>query len=155
MQEIERRLPTLDAMVKDSREILVRTILLRVRDVLNTWHRVHGLRDNLFSGAPVSIAEVYFEETKIRHIHDGDKAIVRLMGFNEDIDGHVESIARAIVDRETISNGELIANVNPTFSWLRLAQRIPVRIKLDKIPEDIRLSAGMTATVITEPQSRP
>ena len=96
----------------------------------------------------------YFEETKIRNIREGDKAIVRLMGFSEPIDGHVESIARAIVDRETISNGELIANVNPTFSWVRLAQRIPVRIGLDRVPDDIRLSAGMTATVVTEPRGR-
>ena len=94
----------------------------------------------------------YFEETKIQHIREGDRATVRLMGFPGDIAGHVDSISRAVADRETTlaSNG-LIANVNPTFSWVRLAQRVPVRIALDKMPEDIRLSAGMSATVVVHP----
>jgi RND family efflux transporter MFP subunit len=97
----------------------------------------------------------YFEETKIRNIREGDRATVRLMGFSTPLEGHVESIARAVADRETAQGGELIANVNPTFSWVRLAQRIPVRIAIDHVPEDVRLSAGMTATVVTEPASRP
>ncbi len=94
----------------------------------------------------------YFEETKLRNLREGDRATVRLMGFPDDLDGHVESIARAIADRETMqSSTDLIANVNPTFSWVRLAQRVPVRIALDRVPDDIRLSAGMTATVVVEP----
>ncbi len=97
----------------------------------------------------------YFEETKLRHLHEGDRAIVRVMGFPDDLDGHVESIARAIADRETLqASTDLIANVNPTFSWVRLAQRVPVRIALDRVPEDVRLSAGMTATVIVEPKTQ-
>lgn len=102
----------------------------------------------------------YFEETKIRNIREGDRATVRLMGFPDEIQGHVESISRAIADRETAQTSDgLIANVNPTFSWVRLAQRVPVRIALDRVPDDIRLSAGMTATVIVTPngggQNRP
>jgi RND family efflux transporter MFP subunit len=94
----------------------------------------------------------YFEETKIRNIREGDRATVRLMGYPDDLQGHVESIARAIADRETAQTSDgLIANVNPTFSWVRLAQRVPVRIALDRVPEDVRLSAGMTATVVVTP----
>lgn len=98
----------------------------------------------------------YFEETKLRNLRKGDKASVRLLGFPDEIDGHVESIARAIADREILQgSGDLIANVNPTFSWVRLAQRIPVRIALDRVPETVRLSAGMTATVVVRPDERP
>ncbi|WP_052763702.1 efflux RND transporter periplasmic adaptor subunit [Microvirga massiliensis] len=94
----------------------------------------------------------YFEETKIRNLREGDKATVRLMGFSEDIDGHVDSVSRAIADREMMQvSDSLIANINPTFSWVRLAQRVPVRIALDRVPDHVRLSAGMTATVVVHP----
>ncbi|MET0743148.1 MAG: HlyD family secretion protein [Microvirga sp.] len=94
----------------------------------------------------------YFEETKIHAIRAGDPAIVRLMGYADDLGGHVESVARAIVDRENVQGAsDLIANVNPTFTWVRLAQRIPVRIALDRVPDTIRLSAGMTATILVRP----
>jgi len=97
----------------------------------------------------------YFEETKIRNLREGDRATVRLMGFPDDIDGHVDSISRAIADRETTQASDgLIANVNPTFSWVRLAQRVPVRIALDQVPENVKLSAGMTATVVVH-SARP
>jgi RND family efflux transporter MFP subunit len=90
----------------------------------------------------------YFEETKLRHIKLGDPVSIRLMGFDAALKGHVQSVARAITDRDNALAGDLIANVNPTFSWVRLAQRIPVRIAIDKVPEGITLSAGMTATVV-------
>jgi RND family efflux transporter MFP subunit len=90
----------------------------------------------------------YFEETKLRNIRIGDPASVRLMGYHEPIQGHVQSVARAITDRENAIAGDLIANVNPTFSWVRLAQRIPVRIAIDKVPDGLTLSAGMTATIV-------
>jgi multidrug resistance efflux pump len=96
----------------------------------------------------------YFEETKLRSIHEGDHASIRLMSFGEPLQGHVESIAGAIADRETAQGSELVANVNPSFSWVRLAQRIPVRIAVDQVPSGVRLSAGMTATVVIE-QSAP
>lgn len=92
----------------------------------------------------------YFEETKIPRIHAGDAVSIRLMGRDAAIGGHVAGIARAIVDRDATDGGDLIANVNPTFSWVRLAQRIPVRITLDPLPADMVLSAGMTATVVVE-----
>jgi RND family efflux transporter MFP subunit len=93
----------------------------------------------------------YFEETKIPRIHEGDKASIRLMGVGTPLEGHVDSIAPAIVDRETAQGADLLPNVNPTFSWVRLAQRIPVRIAIDDRPEGVRLSAGMTATVVVQP----
>jgi RND family efflux transporter MFP subunit len=90
----------------------------------------------------------YFAETKLRHINIGDPVSVRLMGYDAPIQGHVQSVARAITDRENAIGSDLIANVNPTFNWVRLAQRIPVRIAIDKVPDGITLSAGMTATVV-------
>jgi len=92
----------------------------------------------------------YFEETKMRHIRIGAPATVELMGYKEPLRGRVESIAPAITDRDNVQNTDLVANVNPTFAWVRLAQRIPVRIVLDKIPEGMQLTAGMTATIIIE-----
>lgn len=91
----------------------------------------------------------YFEETKLPLIRIGAPASIRLLGANASFSGKVESIARAITDRENAVGGDLIANVNPTFSWVRLAQRIPVRIAIDT-PPGMTLSAGMTATVVIE-----
>ena len=62
----------------------------------------------------------------------------------------MESISRGITDRNASPDGQLLADVEPTFNWVRLAQRIPVRIKLTSLPEDIALSAGMTANVRVE-----
>jgi multidrug resistance efflux pump len=95
----------------------------------------------------------YFEETKLPMIHIGDRAAVHLMGESQDLYGHVESIAGGIEDRERSSGPNLMANVNPTFNWVRLAQRIPVRIALDRNNPDIRLVAGRTATVVIRPES--
>jgi RND family efflux transporter MFP subunit len=95
----------------------------------------------------------YFEETKLPMIHVGDPAAVHLMGESDDIYGRVESIAGGIEDHDRSSGASLLANVNPTFSWVRLPQRIPVRIALDKTPESVRLIAGRTATVVINPTS--
>jgi RND family efflux transporter MFP subunit len=98
----------------------------------------------------------YFEETKLPGIRVGDRAIVHLMGIKRGLRGIVESIDAGIEDRERSTSSTALANVNPTFSWVRLAQRIPVRIKLDPMKGDIRLIAGRTATVsIVDPPGRP
>lgn len=90
----------------------------------------------------------YFEETKLAQIKPGDKAIIRVMGEDQPIYGHVEGISAAINDSErSTETGTLLSNVNPTFSWIRLAQRIPVRIAIDQTPEQLKLVAGRTATV--------
>lgn len=97
----------------------------------------------------------YFEETKLRHIQVGDKVSMRLMSFDKPLSGHVQSIARAITDRDNTLGNDLIANVNPTFSWVRLAQRIPVRVAIDTVPDGLTLSAGMTATVVVLDPDNP
>ncbi len=91
--------------------------------------------------------EGYFEETKLPAIHVGDPASIYLMGVANEIRGHVESIAGAVEDRERAGGEAQIANVNPAFTWVRLAQRIPVRIVIDHVPPGVRLVPGQTATV--------
>lgn len=93
----------------------------------------------------------FFEETKLPHVRIGDPADMQLMS-GEVMKGHVESIARAIYDRDNPESRELIADVNPTFNWVRLAQRVPVRIHLDDVPEGVVLAAGITCTVIVNPE---
>ena len=89
----------------------------------------------------------YFEETKLPRIHLGDAANVRLMGGHHTLRGRVESIAAGIEDRDRSAGATLLANVNPTFNWVRLAQRVPVRVALDQPAERNELVAGATATV--------
>ncbi len=91
--------------------------------------------------------QAYFEETKLPRIRVGDPVKIWLMSAGHALEGHVESISRGITDRNTNPDAQLLAEVEPTFNWVRLAQRIPVRIKLDKVPEGVNLSAGMTASV--------
>ncbi|APA84344.1 HlyD family secretion protein [Paraburkholderia sprentiae WSM5005] len=94
----------------------------------------------------------YFEETKLPHVRVGDPAEVRLMSGGT-LQGHVESISRGIYDRDNPQSHELLADVNPTFNWVRLAQRVPVRVKIDSVPADVMLAAGTTCTVIVRPGS--
>ncbi|OUY08451.1 HlyD family secretion protein [Acinetobacter populi] len=90
----------------------------------------------------------YFEETKLNKIHIGDTASVQLMGDSEQLKGHVQGIASGIEDRERTTSSGLLANVNPTFTWVRLAQRVPVKIVLDQVPSNsLAFVAGRTATV--------
>ena len=89
----------------------------------------------------------YFEETKLEGIRVGQRVDIRVMGDNARLRGHVESIVAGIEDRDRTSGQNLLPNVNPAFSCVRLAQRIPVRIAFDDVPEDFRMIAGRTATV--------
>lgn len=93
----------------------------------------------------------YFEETKLPRVHVGDRAEVRLLAGGPVINGHVESIARGISDRDNPSGSTLLADVNPVFTWVRLAQRVPVRIHLDDVPDGQLLAAGTTCTVTVLP----
>jgi multidrug resistance efflux pump len=99
--------------------------------------------------------EGYFEETKLPGIQVGDKVEVTLMGTRQPIGGHVESFAEGIADRDRSTGANMLPNVNPTFNWVRLAQRIPVRIALDPLPANVRLVAGQTATVKVLPAAAP
>ncbi|MFZ3482261.1 efflux RND transporter periplasmic adaptor subunit [Sphingomonas sp. 3-13AW] len=89
----------------------------------------------------------YFEETKLPRIAPGDRVQVHLMGEDRIIDGHVQSIASGIDDRDRTAGDKMLPNVNPTFNWVRLAQRVPVRIVLDRVPAGLSLVVGRTATV--------
>ena len=91
--------------------------------------------------------EGYFEETKLSRIHVGDPVNVQLMGASRALHGRVESIETGIEDRDRGEGANLLANVNPTFNWVRLAQRVPVRVALEHIPANGDLVAGRTATV--------
>ena len=94
----------------------------------------------------------YFEETKMGSFHIGDPARIELMGYDRVIDGHVESITRGISTANATVSVQGLPSVQAVYTWVRLAQRIPVRIKIDKVPDDVTLSAGMTATVILMPK---
>jgi multidrug resistance efflux pump len=96
----------------------------------------------------------YFEETNLGPIRVGDSAQIKLMGRNQIVRGHVDSIARAINVANAQPNTQGVATVNPIFTWVRLAQRIPVRIHIDEVPPDVVLSAGMTATVEIDERGR-
>jgi multidrug resistance efflux pump len=92
----------------------------------------------------------YFEETKLPYVRVGDKAKMQLMS-GAVLQGHVESISRGIYDSDNPESRELLADVNPTFNWVRLAQRVPIRIRIDNVPANAILSAGTTCTVTVTP----
>ncbi len=98
--------------------------------------------------------EGYFEETKLPRIHVGDAVDIKLMGDNTRLKGHVQSIAAGIEDRDRTAGSNLLASVNPTFNWVRLAQRVPVRVALDNVPDETVLVSGRTATVEVRPEAR-
>jgi RND family efflux transporter MFP subunit len=94
----------------------------------------------------------YFEESALWSIQEGDLARIKLLGSHRIIQGHVQSFARGINVPNAAPNHVGLATVNPIFTWVRLAQRVPVRIVIDHLPPDTRLVAGMTATVEIEPK---
>jgi RND family efflux transporter MFP subunit len=123
---------------------------MRPGDFVNTGTAVVAIvdTDSLY-------VDGYFEETKLRRIALGDAATVTLLQGGPAIRGHVAGFAAGIADAERISTtGTLLADVTPTFTWVRLAARVPVRITLDKVPDGIRLVAGMTCTVSITPSNR-
>jgi multidrug resistance efflux pump len=98
--------------------------------------------------------DAYFTETALGSIREGDPAKVKLMGYSDIVRGHVDSIARGINVSNAQAGPQGLAQVNPIFTWVRLAQRIPVRIHIDHVPKGIVLSAGQTATVEIDHRSR-
>jgi len=97
--------------------------------------------------------EGYFEETKLACIREGDTAVARLMGDGREVRGHVESIAAGIADDQRSSTHNLLPAVAPTYAWVRLAQRIPVRIHIDAAAPQTRLILGRTASVTIAPSA--
>jgi multidrug resistance efflux pump len=96
--------------------------------------------------------DAYFEETQLGSIHEGDSARIKLMGYSQIVRGQVGGVARGINVANAQPDQLGLATVNPIFTWVRLAQRVPVRIRIDPVPDGIRLVAGQTATVEVEPR---
>jgi multidrug resistance efflux pump len=96
----------------------------------------------------------YFEETSLGRIHEGDPATVKPMGYSQLVRGHVGGVARGINIPNAQPDQAGLASVNPIFTWVRLAQRVPVRIHIDRVPDGLRLVVGMTATVQIDPHPR-
>ena len=138
------------SMVTSPVDGTVTNVLLEPGDYVTTGKGVMALVDN----ATLRI-EGYFEETKLPKIHIGDRVQVRLMGEPQMLTGRVQSIAAGIADRERSDSPDLLANINPTFNWVRLAQRVPVRVKPDPVPPGVSLVLGRTATVTIEPGTGP
>lgn len=95
----------------------------------------------------------YFEETKLRGIQPGAAARIRLMGFDQDLPGRVASIGRGITDSNQQADAQGLPSVEPSFSWVRLAQRIPVRMEFEHVPHDVVLAAGMTGSIEVTPSA--
>ena len=128
---------------------IVTNLVLRTGSYVTASHPVMALVDrNSY------YAEGYFEETKLPNIAVGDRATIRLMSDDEVLEGHVHSISRGIEDRERTTGGKLMQNINPAFNWVRLVQRIPVRIEFDSIPENVRLVSGQTVTIEVFPSEK-
>ncbi len=90
----------------------------------------------------------YFEETKLPRIHEGNPARIKLMGVGSALEGRVDSISRGIADTNAASGSQSLPYVDPIFTWVRLAQRIPVRIEIGHVPDGVVLAAGQTCTVV-------
>ncbi len=99
--------------------------------------------------------DAYFEETALSRIHEGDAATIKLMGYTPLLRGRVQGLARGINVPNATPDASGLASVNPIFTFVRLAQRVPVRIHIDEVPDDVKLVAGMTATVQIEPYKAP
>ncbi|EFC7611437.1 HlyD family secretion protein [Escherichia albertii] len=89
----------------------------------------------------------YFEETKLRHIKEGAPAQITLYSDNRKLQGHVSSIGRAIYDQSVENDSSLIPDVKPNVPWVRLAQRVPVRFRLDSVPNNLTLVSGTTCSI--------
>jgi multidrug resistance efflux pump len=96
----------------------------------------------------------YFEETSLSDIHEADAVLIKLLGYHQVLRGHVESISHGINVPNAQPDGAGLATVNPIFTWVRLAQRLPVRLHIDEVPAGVRLVIGMTATVEISPHAR-
>jgi multidrug resistance efflux pump len=136
----------------------------QIRAPVNGW--VTNLQAQLGDYANVGVPQLalvdadsfwvdgYFKETSLHAIRVGDPAKVKLLGYHQVLSGHVASIARAIGVPNAQLSQQGLATVNPIFTWVRLAQRVPVRIRLGHVPPGVQLVAGMTATVEIDPPAR-
>jgi RND family efflux transporter MFP subunit len=154
VQQAEAAVADAEVAIDTARLNLARTVIVSPVDgYLND--RAPRTGEDVAASRPVlSVVDMhsfrvdgYFEETKLRGIDIGQPVDIEVMGEPGVLRGHVQSIAAGIEDRDRTQGTNLLPNVNPAFSWVRLAQRIPVRIALDEVPADFRMIAGRTATV--------
>ena len=125
----------------------ITNLLVQVNDYATIGQRNIALVD-----ANSFWVDAYFEETSLGKIHDGDAATVKLIGYSQTIHGHVGGVARGIDIPNVQPDQAGLASVNPIFTWVRLAQRVPVRIHIDQVADGVRLVAGITATVEIDPK---
>jgi len=129
----------------------------RIRSSVNGYVTNLTMREGDYATAGQSNVQVidsdsywvdgYFEETKVHGLHVGDPVRMDLMGYPKPLFGHVSSVTRGIATANAERSIQGLPSVDPVYTWVRLAQRIPVRVALDRMPEGVVLSAGMTATV--------
>ena len=112
----------------------ITNLLVRVGDYASVGRNVISIAD-----ADTFWVDAYFEETQLASVREGDPAKIKLMGNSDIVRGHVGGVARAINVPNADPNQQGVANVNPVFTWVRLAQRVPVRIQVDQVPEGLRL----------------
>lgn len=128
----------------------VTNLLLRVGD-----YATAGTRNISVIDADSYWIDGYFEETKMDHIRVGDPAIAALMGYAAPIHGRVDSITRGISTPNAAASTQGLPSIDPVYTWVRLAQRVPVRIRIEQVPSDLALVAGMTATVSVGAYAEP
>jgi multidrug resistance efflux pump len=128
----------------------VTNLLAQLGDYANVGQRLISLVD-----ADSFWIDAYFEETSLGRILEGDPATVKLMGYSQLVRGHIGGVAHGINIPNAQPDQAGLASVNPIFTWVRLAQRVPVRIHIDQVPDGVRLIAGMTATVQIDPRPAP
>jgi RND family efflux transporter MFP subunit len=120
----------------------VTNLLVQLGDYVNVGHKSISVVN---SGS--FWVDGYFEETSLSRIHENDAATIKLLSYDRALRGHVESISRGINVPNAQPDAGGLATVNPVFTWVRLAQRVPVRLHIDEVPPSVRLVVGMTATV--------
>jgi len=158
VQQTEAALADAEAALGVARLDLKRTEVLSPVDGYLS-DRTMRVGDYVKTGVPVlSIVDTgslrvegYFEETKLHAIDIGQPVDIKLMGEREHLRGHVQSIAAGIEDRDRNRGESMLPDIDPSFNWVRLAQRIPVRVAIDEAPSDIRLVVGRTATLTVQP----
>ncbi|MDR6640986.1 multidrug resistance efflux pump [Luteibacter sp. 1214] len=160
--EAEAHLHAAEVAADTARLDLDRTVVRAPADgYLND--RVVRAGDYVTAGhAPFSMVDAasfhvdgYFEETRLHGVEPGQPVSIEVMGEPALLHGRVVSLAAGIADRERSADGTMLPNINPTFNWVRLAQRIPVRISIDGRPDDLRLIAGRTVTVTVDTRHTP
>jgi multidrug resistance efflux pump len=127
----------------------VTNLLVQLGDYVNTGQKTISLVN-----AESFCVDGYFEETSLSKIHDADAVSIKLLGDHRVLRGHIDSVARGINVPNAQPDASGLASVNPIFTWVRLAQRVPVRIHIDDVPSDVRLVAGLTAIVEINPNPR-